>query len=73
MNYFVKSELSETINLRYFCIPPASIHAKIVAKQKCTFVIDKEIVDDIIGVLLCDPDLECPDHLEGRSKILRGA
>jgi hypothetical protein len=35
------------------CDPsPASIHANIVAKQKCTFVIVKAVVDDIIGDLL---------------------
>jgi hypothetical protein len=73
MNCFVKNESSETFNLRSFCIPPASSHANIVAKQKCTFVIDKVIVDDIIGDLLFDLDLECPDHIEGGSKALRGA
>jgi hypothetical protein len=48
-------EAPETVNLRSFVQPEASFKAQIIAKQKCSFVIDGDIVSKIIVDLLMTP------------------
>ncbi|KAI2500519.1 hypothetical protein MHU86_13943 [Fragilaria crotonensis] len=54
-SFFVTTEAPEAVNLRSFVQPEASVKAKIIAKQKCSFVIDGDIVSKIIADLLLTP------------------
>ena len=47
-SFFATTEAPETVNLRSFVQPEASFKAQIIAKQKCSFVIDGDIVSKII-------------------------
>ena len=40
--------------MRSFVQPEGSMKARIIAKQKCKFIIDAEIVESLIGGLLFD-------------------
>ena len=52
----------EAVTMRSFVRPAeANPRARIASKQKCSFVIDSDIVTDIIGDLLFDPDEEAGD------------
>ena len=61
--YFAATESPERVNLLSFVQPEASLKAQIIAKQKCSFVIDGEITSKIIMGLLLTP-------LEGRQDVL---
>ncbi len=61
--YFAATESPERVNLRSIVQPEASLKAQIIAKQKCSFVIDGEIMSKIIMGLLLTP-------LEGRQDVL---
>ena len=50
--YFVTSETPEPVNLRSFVQPEGSVKAQIIAKQKCSFIIDGDIISKIIIDLL---------------------
>ena len=43
-SFFTTSEAPEAVNLRSFVQPEASIKAQVIAKQKCFFVIDGDII-----------------------------
>ena len=51
-SYFASSESPEAVTLRSFVQPEASIKAKIIAKQKCSFIIDADILTKVIVDLL---------------------
>ena len=53
--YFAATESPERVNLRSFVQPEASVKAQIIAKQKCSYVIDGNIVSKIIMDLLLMP------------------
>ncbi|KAI2494553.1 hypothetical protein MHU86_19968 [Fragilaria crotonensis] len=50
--YFVTSEAPEAVNLQSFVQPEGSVKAQIIAKQKCSFIIDGDIISKIIIDLL---------------------
>lgn len=50
--FFVTNENPEAVNLRSFVQPEGSMKAHIIAKQKCKFIIDSDIVNILIGELL---------------------
>jgi len=54
-SFFATTEAPEAVNLRSFVQPEASFKAQIIAKQKCSFVIDGDIVSKIIVDLLMSP------------------
>jgi hypothetical protein len=54
-SFFAATEAPEAVNLRSFVQPEASVKAQIIAKQKCSFVIDGDIVAKIIVDLLLTP------------------
>jgi hypothetical protein len=56
---FLEKEAAESVALRSFVQPQASVKAMAFAKQQFNFVIDKDIVEKIIGDMLFDPDVEC--------------
>jgi hypothetical protein len=58
---FLNTESDQVVNTRSFVHPEASIQAQLLAKQKCSFFIDSDIVTEIIGKLLFDKEVECPD------------
>ena len=43
-SFFAATEAPQAVNLRSFVQPEASVKAQIIAKQKCSFVIDGDIV-----------------------------
>ena len=53
--YFAATESPERVNLRSFVQPEASVKAQIIAKQKCSFAIDGDIVSKIIMDFLLMP------------------
>ena len=53
-SFFLKNESAEVVNMRSFVQPEGSMKARIIAKQKCKFIIDAEIVESLIGGLLFD-------------------
>lgn len=53
-NFFIKKESAEVVNMRSFVQPQASMKARIIAKQKCKFLIDEDIVETLICGLLFD-------------------
>ena len=53
--YFAATESPERVNLRSFVQPEASVKAQIIAKQKCSFVINGDIVSKRIMDLLLMP------------------
>lgn len=57
--YFVERESALVINMRSFVQPQASATSLILAKQQCTFIFDAAIINDVIGDLLFDPNVEC--------------
>jgi hypothetical protein len=64
--YFLHTESDQVVNMRSFLQPQAtSIQAQVLAKQKCSFFIDSDIVTDLIGKLLFDQDVECPAAADG--------
>jgi hypothetical protein len=50
--FFNMSKAPEAVNLRLYVQPEASVKAQVVAKQKCSFVIDGDIISKIIVDLL---------------------
>ena len=64
--YFAATESPERVNLRSFVQPEASVKAKIIAKQKCSFVIDGDIVSKIIM------DSLLPDAIQRRRATRSG-
>jgi hypothetical protein len=53
--FLATTEAPEAVNLRSFVQPKARVKAQIIAKQKCSFVIDGDIVAKIIADLLLTP------------------
>ncbi|KAI2490908.1 hypothetical protein MHU86_23673 [Fragilaria crotonensis] len=64
VHFFAVTESPERVNLRSFVQPEASLKAQIIAKQKCSFVIDGDIVSKLILELLLTPTIE------GRQDVL---
>lgn len=64
IHFFAVTESPERVNLRSFVQPEASLKAQIIAKQKCSFVIDGDIVSKLILELLLTPTIE------GRQDVL---
>ena len=62
--YLATFESPEVVTLRSFKQPEASTTAKIIAKQKCSFVIDADIVTKVIVDLLLTPP---PPRTQGGS------
>ena len=60
--FFVERESASVVNMRALLQPQASATSLILAKQQCTFIFDASIVNEIIGGLLFDPDVECAAH-----------
>ncbi|KAI2492556.1 hypothetical protein MHU86_22007 [Fragilaria crotonensis] len=58
VHFFAVTESPERVNLRSFVQPEASLKAQIIAKQKCSFVIDGDIVSKLILELLLTPTIE---------------
>ena len=58
------SEAPEAVNLRSFVQPEASVKVQVIAKQKCSIVIDGDIVSKIIVDLL----LTTPTRIRGGEK-----
>ncbi|KAG7343599.1 hypothetical protein IV203_021544 [Nitzschia inconspicua] len=56
--FFVRVEKPEAIAMRSFVQPEASLKARIIAKQKCDYLIDVEIIDKLIGDMLFDTTSE---------------
>jgi hypothetical protein len=40
----------EAITMRLFMLPQASVQASIIAKQKCNYYIDQEIIEKILRI-----------------------
>jgi hypothetical protein len=68
-NFFLEKESDEADNLRSFVQPQASVKALVISKQQVNYIIDKEIVDGIIGDMLFDPEFECPDDLGNEGRV----
>jgi hypothetical protein len=65
-SFFKSNECPEAVNMRSFVQPEASMKARIIAKQKCKFLIDADIVNILIGELLLDePPEEDADNPNG--------
>jgi hypothetical protein len=60
-SFFTTSKAPEAVNLRSFVQPEASVKAQIIAKQKCSFVIDGDTISTIIVDLL----LTTPTRIRG--------
>ena len=68
--FFSKNESPESVNMRSFVQPEGSMKARIIAKQKCKYIIDADVVNDLIGELLFDDseDGGSEDYDPGRAK-----
>ena len=53
--FFATTQAPEAVNLRSIAQPEASFKAQVIAKQKCSFDIDEDIVSKIIVDLLMTP------------------
>ena len=51
-SFFIREENPEAIAMRSFVQPEATIKARIIAKQKCDYLIDAEIIDKMICYLI---------------------
>ena len=69
-SFFVTTEAPEAVNLRSFVQPEASVKAKIIAKQKCSFVIDGDIVSKIIADLLLTPAARTTEGGDDADEVL---
>jgi hypothetical protein len=71
-SFFKRNECPEAVNMRSFVQPEASMKARIIAKQKCKFLIDADIVNILIGELLLDePTTEDADNANAGVQIER--
>lgn len=71
-NFFLREEKPEAIAMRSFVQPEASMKARIIAKQKCDYLIDVEIIDKLIGCMLFDTTAE-GDNLDDVERSKRNA
>jgi hypothetical protein len=62
--YIIEKDSDEAVNMRSFVQPQASTTSMILAKQKCTFIIDADIIVDVIGCLLFDPSVELEEEAD---------
>ena len=69
--FFVTNETPEAVMLRSFVQPEGSMKARIIAKQKCKFIIDSDIVNIIIGELLLDEPVDGAPVDEARKNSLK--
>ena len=70
-NFFVREEKAEAVAMRSFVQPQASMKASIIAKEKCKYIIDTEIIEQLIGELLFDTSAEsnsCDDDIDRRKR-----
>jgi hypothetical protein len=56
--FFIERESASAVNMRSFVQPQATTRSLILAKQKCWFMIDAAIIDEVIGGLLFDTNEE---------------
>jgi hypothetical protein len=56
--FFSREEKPEAVAVRSFVQPEATMKARIFAQQKCLYMIDVEIIEQLIGDLLFDSNTE---------------
>ena len=77
--FFGERESASVVNMRSFVQPQATTTSLILAKQKCWFLIDAAIIDEVIGGLLFDTnedeitedeDTVVDDHVAAKKRAM---
>jgi hypothetical protein len=70
IHFFTREEKPEAVAMRSFVQPEATMKARILAKQKCIYLVDLDIIEQLFGDLFFDTKAEdCEDDVARTKKL----